>query len=128
MPDAIQLDSNREKGSDPGALAAFFALAEAWKLSTDQQIVLLGSPARSTYFKWKKDGGALSVDQEDRVSHLLSTFKALQVLFPDPDRADRWLHHPHRFFGGRSALDVMLGGKLEDIVRVRDFVDAQRGG
>ena len=52
------------------------------------------------------------------MSHLLSIFKALQVLFPVPDRADRWLRNPHRFFGGRSALDVILGGKLEDIVRV----------
>lgn len=128
MPDAIPLETHRDRTPDPGPLAAFFALADVWKLSTDQQIVLLGSPARSTYFKWKKDGGALSVDQEDRVSHLLSIFKALQVLFPEPARADAWLTRPHRFFGGRSALDVMLGGKLEDIVRVRDFVDAQRGG
>lgn len=128
MPNAIQLDPHRDKAPEPGALAAFFALADVWKLSTDQQILLLGSPARSTYFKWKKEGGTLSVDQEDRVSHLLSIFKALQVLFPDPGRADRWLRHAHRFFGGKSALDVMLGGRLEDIARVRDFVDAQRGG
>lgn len=127
MPHAVPLDTHHDD-PNPGPLAAFFALADVWKLSTDQQIVLLGSPARSTYFKWKKDGGTLSVDQTDRVSHLLSIFKALQVLFPDPDRADAWLIRPHRFFGGCSALDVMLGGKLEDIVRVRDFVDAQRGG
>lgn len=128
MPDAIHIDTPRSRAPEPGPLAAFFALADVWKLSTDQQIILLGSPARSTYFKWKKEGGTLSVDQEDRVSHLLSIFKALQVLFPDAARADAWLTRPHRFFGGRSALDIMLGGKLEDIVRVRDFVDAQRGG
>lgn len=127
MPHAVPRDTHLDSAS-PGPLAAFFALADVWKLSTDQQIALLGSPARSTYFKWKKEGGALSVDQEDRVSHLLSIFKALQVLFPDPVRADAWMARPHRFFGGRSALEVMLGGKLEDIVRVRDFVDAQRGG
>lgn len=127
MPHAVPLDTHRD-ATNPGPLAAFFALADVWKLSTDQQIVLLGSPARSTYFKWKKEGGTLSVDQEDRVSHLLSIFKALQVLFPDPACADAWLARPHRFFGGRSALEVMLEGKLEDIVRVRDYVDAQRGG
>jgi hypothetical protein len=27
-----------------------------------------------------------------------------------------------------SALDVMLGGSLSDIIRVRQYVDAQRGG
>jgi len=128
MPTSVHTETPCNRAPDRGPLSAFFALADLWKLSTDQQIILLGSPARSTYFKWKKEGGALSVDQEDRVSHLLSIFKALQILFPDPARADAWLNRPHRFFGGRSALDVMLGGKLVDIVRVRDFVDAQRGG
>jgi uncharacterized protein (DUF2384 family) len=128
MPHAIQTETHRDRSPTPGPLAAFFALADVWKLTTDQQIVLLGGPARSTYFKWKKEGGTLSVDQEDRVSHLLSIYKALQVLFPEPERADAWLSRPHRFFGDRSAKDVMLGGRLEDIARVRDFVDAQRGG
>jgi uncharacterized protein (DUF2384 family) len=127
MPHAVPHYAHRDSAS-PGPLAAFFALADVWKLSTDQQIALLGSPARSTFFKWKKEGGILSVDREVRVSHLLSIFKALQVLFPDPARADAWMGRPQRFFGGRSAFDVMLSGKLEDIERVRDFVDAQRGG
>lgn len=31
-------------------------------------------------------------------------------------------------FGGASALDVMLGGELTDIMRVRRYLDAERGG
>lgn len=112
------------KRLSPPIWPSFFALADVWKLSIDGQIVLLGTRA----IHLEGGGGALSVDQEDRVSHLLSIFKALQVLFPVPDRADRWLRNPHRFFGGRSALDVILGGKLEDIVKVRNDVDAPRGG
>ena len=112
----------------PGPLAAFFALADVWKLSTDQQIALLGSPARSTYFKWKKEGGTLSVDQEDRVSHLLSISRRCRCSSGSGSR--RCLDGPspsilRRPLGVRSHT---AGGKLEDIVRVRDFVDAQRGG
>jgi uncharacterized protein (DUF2384 family) len=110
------------------ALGLFFALAEKWSLTADQQMRLLGSPARSTFFKWKKEGGLISGDTLERISHLLSIYKALQILFPDPDRADAWLRRPNRYFEDHSALDVMLGGKLSDIYRVRAYVDAQRGG
>ena len=108
--------------------SVFFALAELWRLSTDQQVTLLGSPARSTFFKWKRDGGLLSRDTEERISNLLGIYKALQIVVPDPVRADQWLHQPNAYFDGRSALDVMLGGRLADILAVRQYLDAQRGG
>jgi hypothetical protein len=110
------------------AFAAFLALAERWELSTDQQVVLLGSPARSTYFKWKKDGGQLSLDTFERISHLLSIFKALEILFTISERSDQWLRKQNRYFGGFTALDVMLRGKIIDIIDVRNYLDAQRGG
>ena len=129
MPDVHNLDpSGSPRGAGTSDLDAFFALAGVWGLSTEQQIVLLGSPSRSTYFKWKKDGGSVSADTEERISHLMAIYKALQILFPDPDRADAWLRRPSRGFEGRPALDVMLGGRLQDIIRVREYIDAQRGG
>ena len=39
------------------ALKAFFRIADRWKLDVEQQLILLGEPARSTFFKWKKDQG-----------------------------------------------------------------------
>ena len=110
------------------ALEAFFKIAELWSLSIDQQITLLGPPARSTFYKWKKEGGLLSTDTEERVSHLISIFKALQIVVPDAKAADTWLHRPNKYFGGRSALSVMLDGKMADIFTVRNYLDAQRGG
>jgi uncharacterized protein (DUF2384 family) len=110
------------------ALAVFFGIAEEWSLTSDQQIVLLGSPARSTFFKWKKEGGLLSSDTQERVSHLTAIYKALNILFPNPTIANSWLRRPNKYFENCSALDVMLRGKLADIYAVRAYVDAQRGG
>ena len=36
----------------PAELEAFFGIAARWRLSTDEQIALLGSPGRSTFFWW----------------------------------------------------------------------------
>ncbi|WP_210250330.1 antitoxin Xre-like helix-turn-helix domain-containing protein [Methylobacterium planeticum] len=117
-----------ERPTDRVAMTAFQKLSEAWQLSTDQQLQLLGSPGRSTFFKWKKDGGSLPRDTVERVSHLLAIYKALQILVPDPPQADSWIKKKSSYFKGNSALDVMLNGQVVDILKVRQYLDVQRGG
>jgi len=112
----------------PAIMDAFSRLAEDWELSTDEQITLLGSPGRSTFFKWKKSGGNLPHDTIERISHLLGIYKSLQIVLPNPEAADGWIKKPNAFFDDRSALDVMLGGNVVDIYKVREYLDAQRGG
>jgi uncharacterized protein (DUF2384 family) len=113
------------------ALRAFLRIAELWKLSTDEQIRLLGGPARSTYFRWKKHGAdPLPRDTLERISYVLGIYKALQVLLPDEGSADAWVRRPNGAapFGGRSALDRMLSGNVSDLYLVRQYLDAQRAG
>ncbi|WP_299775813.1 antitoxin Xre/MbcA/ParS toxin-binding domain-containing protein [uncultured Tateyamaria sp.] len=107
---------------------AFTKLAEDWDLSTDEQITLLGSPGRSTFFKWKKSGGNLPNDTIERISHLLGIYKSLQIVLPNPESADAWVKKPNAYFDHRSALEVMLDGNVVDIYKVREYLDAQRGG
>lgn len=112
------------------ALRAFFNITSAWELSTAQQRTLLGNPPTSTFFKWKKElKGALSRDVLERISYVLGIYKALQILVPVPERADQWISRPNTapLFGGRSALDRMLGGNVGDLYAVRQYLDAQRG-
>ncbi|WP_029065964.1 MbcA/ParS/Xre antitoxin family protein [Labrenzia sp. DG1229] len=125
---------NPAVGSDAGAktipamMEAFSNLADDWKLSTEEQIRLLGSPGRSTFFKWKKEGGNLPNDTIERISHLLGIYKCLQILLPDPLSADSWIKLPNKYFGDISALEHMMGGSVVDIYKVREYLDAQRGG
>ena len=73
------------------------------------------------------DGGAAYV--LDRESYSADHRKALQVLFANPAQADAWIKRPNQapLFGGRSALDRMLGGQVADLFVVRQYLDAQRG-
>lgn len=113
---------------DRRAFQAFLKIAELWGLTTDQQVTLLGSPARSTFFKWKKEGGLLPPDTVERVSHIFSIYKCLNILFPDAARADAWIRRPNQYWNSQSALDRMLSGTMFDIIDVRRYLDAQRGG
>ncbi|WP_296892601.1 MbcA/ParS/Xre antitoxin family protein [Thiobacillus sp.] len=113
-------------------LRAFFNIARDWGLSTDEQMVLLGAPGRSTFFKWKSapESTDLKRDTLERLSYLLGIYKALQILLPDTTAADAWVKKPNSapLFGGRSALDRMLGGNVADLIAVRQYLDARRGG
>jgi uncharacterized protein (DUF2384 family) len=112
------------------ALRTFFNIAQAWHLTNDEQMTLLGAE-RSTFYKWKRErDGLLSKDTLERVSYILGIFKALNILFPKAEAADAWIRRPNTapLFGGKSALDRMLSGKVADLYVVRQYLDAQRGG
>ncbi|URI11881.1 MbcA/ParS/Xre antitoxin family protein [Aquincola tertiaricarbonis] len=113
-------------------LRAFERIAALWGLSVDEQLVLLGSPGRSTLFAWRKqpEKAHLSRDTLERLSNLLGIYKALQILLPDPAAADAWVRRPNTAapFGGRSALQRMLAGNMSDLSAVRQYLDAVRGG
>ena len=63
-----------------------------------------------------------------RLSNLMGIHKALRIIFTEADRVYGWIKRPNDAFGGASALDVMLGGELTDIMRVRRYLDSVRGG
>jgi hypothetical protein len=114
------------------AIRAFQKIAELWKLDADQQMTLLGKPARSTFFNWKKNpqSAKLSHDTLERISYILGIYKALQILLPDPKAADQWVKRANTaaLFQGQSALERMLSGNVGDLFVVRQYLDAMRGG
>ena len=134
----LHLDSGarRDEASEPrelagAALRTFFRMAAAWGLTAEEQMILLGSPSRSTYFGWKKQGvERLPRDVLERLSYLLGIWKALQILLPEPAAADAWIRRPNEAapFGGRTALERMLSGNVADLYEVRQYLDGERGG
>lgn len=120
------------KDLSAAGLRAFFNIAQAWGLSAEEQMVLLGSPSRSTFFKWKSapQTADLRRDTLERLSYILGIYKALQILLPDSTASDAWVKKSNTapLFGGKSALDRMLGGNIGDLLAVRQYLDARRGG
>jgi hypothetical protein len=112
------------------ALRTFWRLADAWKLSAQEQTTLLGV-GRTTLYQWKQGKvGPLDRHVLERLSYLFGIYAALQILLPVRERADEWIRKPNAapLFGGRSALERMLGGQVADLFVVRQYLDAQRGG
>jgi len=128
------LPPNRRRLSAPG-LRTFLAIADLWGLDEGQRLLILGSPARSTFHKWAKTARehgefTLDVDTLTRVSTVLGIHQALGVLHASEREAVAWLRTPHgaTIFGGRPPLDLVTSGTQDGLLAVRRFLDAARGG
>jgi hypothetical protein len=117
--------------TDEEAAAMFRAVVKLfrlWGVTDEQAATLLDLPKR-TYARWKAgDLGRIGRDGKARLSNLMGIHKALRLIFREAPRGYAWIKAPNEAFGGRSALDLMLGGELTDLMRVRRYLDAERGG
>jgi len=112
------------------ALKAYRRLITAWDLSGQQAAALLGV-SLSTWDRLKPEGQdkSLSQDQMTRISALVGIYKGLHLLFAD-GMADRWPRLPNKgpLFGRQSPIDSMIEGGIPQMLEVRRYVDAVRGG
>lgn len=112
------------------ALKAYKRLVEQWGL-TGQQAAALLDVSTSTWERLKQEGKdkSLSQDQLTRISAMVGIYKGLHLLFAD-DMADRWLKLDNKgpLFGRLSPIGSMLKGGIPQMLEVRRYVDAVRGG
>ena len=121
-PDPI---TDEEAGAMFRAALNLFRL---WGVTDDQAAIILDLPRR-TFARWKTgEIGRIGRDGKARLSNLMGIHKALRIIFKEPARGYGWIKAPNAVLSGRSALDVMLHGELTDLMRVRHYLDAERGG
>ena len=125
---------NRRRLSAPG-VRTFLAIADLWGLDEEQRLLILGCPARSTFYKWAKaarEHGELTlvVDTLTRISAVLGIHQALGILHPSEKEGIAWLKTPHggTVFVGRPPLDLVTSGTQDGLMTVRRFLDAAWGG
>jgi hypothetical protein len=114
------------------ALRAFFAVADRWGLRTDEARRLLGSPAESTFFVWKRKGvDAVSPDVMVRISYVLGIAAFLERLFAGaPERARVWIRQPNTgpLTQGRTALEYLLEGGVVALDALHGLLQSDAGG
>ncbi|KAA1053918.1 MbcA/ParS/Xre antitoxin family protein [Azospirillum argentinense] len=126
--------TKRRQLSGP-ALRTFLSIADRWRWTEAERLLVLGSPSRSTYFGWvakARDGQeiTLPVDVLLRISAILGIHKALMILFGSEPAALDWLTGPHDgpSFGGQPPMALVTNGTMDGPMLVRRYLDAARGG
>jgi hypothetical protein len=103
-------------------------------------ISLLGGISNGSFYHLKRSAGkasnvktldakTLGQDKLTRVSLMVGIFKALNILY-GTKLADAWVQLPNSnpIFGGETPLAYMLKGGVPSMLRVRQLLDARRGG
>jgi antitoxin Xre/MbcA/ParS-like protein len=114
----------------PSAVKAFVKIAALWELRDKEARQLLGGVSNGAYYELKKKGSRmLDQDRLTRISLLTGIFKALNILY-SKRLADRWVQLPNTnpMFEGDTPLAYMIKGGLPAMLRVRQLLDARRGG
>ncbi len=131
LPDRQDFSAEADRARLSGvALKAYKRLVAHWGL-TGQQAAALLDVSTSTWERLKQDGKGrpLSQDQLTRISALVGIYKGLHLLFAD-GMADRWPRLANRgpLFNRMSPIDSMMRGGIPQMLDVRRYVDAVRGG
>ena len=112
------------------ALKAYARVADAWGLSL-REAAALADMSESTWKRARKPGfaGDLTKDQTLRLSALIGIYKSLELYFSGP-LGRVWFTRPNTgpLFGGSRPVDTAIEGGLPQILAVRTYLDALRGG
>jgi hypothetical protein len=112
------------------AVPAFFKLVREWKVRDEAARQMLGGVSNGVYYQLKR-GHKKTLDQDKltRISLLLGIFKALNILY-SRKLANAWINLPNAnpMFEGEAPLAYIIRGGVPAFVRVRQLLDARRGG
>ena len=128
---AVDLSKKEVQGRlSHAAVPAFFKIAHAWGVRDESARHLLGGVSNGVFYQLKRgDKKTLDQDKLTRISLLVGIFRALNVLY-SRTLADGWMSLPNAnpMFEGDAPLSYMIKGGLPAFVRVRQLLDARRGG
>jgi len=128
---AVDLSSREVQGRlSRSAVSALLKLAQAWQLPDESTRQLLGGVSNGFFYQLKR-GQKKTLDQDKltRISLLIGIFRALNILY-SRKLADTWAKLPNSnpMFEGQAPLTYMIKGGVPALMRVRQLLDARRGG
>ncbi len=114
------------------AIPVVLNILDKWRCTEDEKRALLGQLPRSTFYRLQKapESVKVTVDLADRLAYLLNIHAGLRLILSKPASVYGWVRQPndHIWFQGRSAMDIMKSGRMEDLIDVFRHIDAARGG
>jgi uncharacterized protein (DUF2384 family) len=128
LPDLTDVATRKRLST--AAIEAFFKIAELWHLKNEDAMALLGGASHGRFYELKKShSGVLAQDELTRVSLLIGTFKALNILF-GRELANQWVSRPNSnpLFHNAPPLTLLIQGGVPGMMSVRRMLDSRRGG
>lgn len=113
-----------------GPIQFILKLVEQWGLQRDDARILLGfddtdGPRVEAVLSGIKE--LQGRDANDRIACLYHIRQTLNLLFQDLHVENQWLRESHDLLDGRSPMELLLSGPMEDLLLLREYVDIASG-
>lgn len=105
-------------------------LLRTWRLSQTDAIPLLGLEESDSSYAEDLLSGRVALrgrDVKDRIAYLFRIRKTLSALFGDEEVENEWLREPHAALNGKTPMDRLLEGSMENLLLVKEYVEAAAG-
>lgn len=129
-PQSVRRGESLPRGRITGPVKFLAKLQEAWELEDRHLSVLLGLDESEKETVSKLLNGTITLkgrDAKDRVGYLLEIRQKLSSLFRDMDNERRWLREPQSILEGKSPLDLLLEGSMQNLIRLHALVSYVAG-
>ena len=120
--------ASRQRLTDP--VRFVLKLREFWRLRWDQVAGLLGFDQADTDHVVASLHGIATLrgrDVRDRIAYLFAIRATLSSLFRDLDVENQWLREPHPLLHGKSPLELLSNGSVEDLLTVKEYIETVAG-
>jgi len=130
VPEQPKLVPLQDKAKITALIKAVVRTADNWALTNAESAALFDVPT-ATWSRMKAGtyNGTLDQDKVTRASLMIGLFKGLRLLFNGP-LTYGWPKAANAGpdFLGRTPIEVMIAGGIPAMMRVRQHIDALRGG
>ena len=121
-------ESETIEARESGEIQYSARLLEAWDLDKSAAAILLGLEDVSEVRDVLRGITRLRRrDSKDRLRLLLAIDVVLYGLYRDEEVVRTWLREPQTELSGKSPLDLLLEGSMENMLRVKQFVEYLSG-
>ena len=110
-----------------GPVRVFKKIIETWHLERSQAAILLGRQRDYVDRLLRGNAAPDGRDIADRIVCLFYIRKTLFELFRDEKTENEWLREPRDLLKGKKPIELLLEGSMENMLTVREFVDAAAG-
>jgi len=116
------------RGKVTGPVRALLSIFDRWQIDDRDASLFLGRET-AQFVRGLRAGteGLNSRDAKDRARLLIEIYEGVYSLLRDPAAERAWISAPVRGLRDRSALEIMRGGSVADLLQVKAFVDHVNG-
>ncbi len=130
--DRLNTEKNKkiQKSRPIGPIQLFNTILKTWRLDESDTIALLGLDPSDQDYAHDLLIGRKPVkgrDVKDRLAYLIQIRMTLSGWFRDEAVESEWLREPQKLLDGKAPMDLLLEGSMENLLLVKEYVQAATG-